>query len=122
MMSSVVKRSVLLGDHKTSVSLEQPFWDSMKKISRERGKTVSELVNEIDDNRQGNLSSAIRLFVLDYFRTTAECNSSKAVDAKAGCLTVATTPGPSPGVAGSSPGSNVLTGKVDQRVSRPGPH
>ena len=117
-MSSVVKRSVLLGDHKTSVSLEQPFWDSMKKISRERGKTVSELVNEIDDNRQGNLSSAIRLFVLDYFRTTAECNSSKAVDAKAGCLTVATTPGPS----GSSPGSNVLTGKVDQRVSRPGPH
>ena len=55
---------------------------------------MSEFVNEIDDNRQGNLSSAIRFLVLDYFRTTAECNSSKAVDAKAGCLTVATTPGP----------------------------
>jgi predicted DNA-binding ribbon-helix-helix protein len=72
MKSSVVKRSVLLGNHKTSVSLEQPFWNSMKEISRDRGKTLSELVSEIDDNRQhGNLSSAIRLFVLDYFRTTA---------------------------------------------------
>ena len=69
-MWSVVKRSVLLGNHKTSVSLEQPFWDSMKDISRERGKTLSELVSEINDNRQqSNLSSAIRLFVLDYFRT-----------------------------------------------------
>ena len=69
-MWSVVKRSVLLGNHKTSVSLEQPFWDSMKEISRERGKTLSELVSEINDNRQqSNLSSAIRLFVLDYFRT-----------------------------------------------------
>jgi predicted DNA-binding ribbon-helix-helix protein len=59
-----------------------------------------ELASEIDDNRQqGNLSSAIRLFVLDYFRTTA--GIFKSVDAKAGHLTVATTPGPSPGVAGS---------------------
>ena len=104
MKSSVVKRSVLIGNHKTSVSLEQPFWGSMKEISRERGKTLSELVSEIDDNRQqGNLSSAIRLFVLDHFRTIAEGNASKSVDAKAGRLTVATTPGPSPGVAGSSP-------------------
>jgi hypothetical protein len=64
-----------------------------------------ELASEIDDNRQqGNLSSAIRLFVLDYFRTTA--GIFKSVDAKAGHLTVATTPGPSPGVAGSWSWSN----------------
>ena len=76
-MWSVVKRSVLLGNHKTSVSLEQPFWDSIKEISRERGKTLSDLVSEINDNRQqSNLSSAIRLFVLDYFRT--HCITSKS--------------------------------------------
>jgi len=73
MKSPVERRSVVLGDHKTSVSLEQAFWTSMKEISRQRGKTLSELVSEIDRSRQqGNLSSAIRLFVLDYFRTTAD--------------------------------------------------
>ena len=77
MKSPVERRSVLLGDRKTSVSLEQAFWNCMKEISRERGKTLSELVSEIDDNRQqGNLSSAIRLFVLDYFRATAEGHAS----------------------------------------------
>jgi predicted DNA-binding ribbon-helix-helix protein len=72
MKSPVVKRSVVIGGHKTSVSLEEAFWDGMKEISRERGKTISELVSEIDDRRQqGNLSSALRLFVLDHFRTGA---------------------------------------------------
>ena len=91
MKSPVVKRSVLLGDHKTSVSLEQAFWNCMKEISRKRGQTVSKLVREIDGNRQqGNLSSAIRLYVLDYFRTAAEGQSNapkgnppKSTDAKA---------------------------------------
>jgi predicted DNA-binding ribbon-helix-helix protein len=69
MKSPVVKRSIVVGGHKTSVSLEEAFWSGMKEISGERGKTLSELVSEIDNNRpQGNLSSAIRLFVLDYFR------------------------------------------------------
>jgi predicted DNA-binding ribbon-helix-helix protein len=55
------------------VSLEEAFWNSMKEISGERGKTLSEMVSEIDENRQqSNLSSAIRLFVLDHFRTSAE--------------------------------------------------
>src|ERR1700745_4535058 len=72
MRSPAVKRSVVIGGHKTSVSLEEAFWDGMKEISRERGKTLSKLVSEIDDRRQqGNLSSAIRLFVLDHFRTGA---------------------------------------------------
>jgi predicted DNA-binding ribbon-helix-helix protein len=70
MKSPVVKRSIVVGGHKTSVSLEEAFWISMKEISHERSVTLSELVGEIDTNRhQGNLSSAIRLFVLDHFRT-----------------------------------------------------
>jgi predicted DNA-binding ribbon-helix-helix protein len=70
--SPVVKRSIIIGGHKTSVSLEEAFWNGMKEISKERGITLSNLVSEIDANRQqGNLSSAIRLFVLDYFRSRA---------------------------------------------------
>jgi predicted DNA-binding ribbon-helix-helix protein len=67
--SPVVKRSIVVGGHKTSVSLEEAFWNGMKEISRIRSMTLSELVGEIDTARQqGNLSSAIRLFVLDHFR------------------------------------------------------
>jgi predicted DNA-binding ribbon-helix-helix protein len=70
--SPVVKRSIVVGGHKTSVSLEAAFWNSMKEISRVRSMTLSELVGEIDVARQqGNLSSAIRLFVLDHFRNSA---------------------------------------------------
>jgi predicted DNA-binding ribbon-helix-helix protein len=62
--SPVVKRSFVVGGHKTSVSLEEAFWNSMKEISAERAMTLSELVGEVDGARQqGNLSSAIRLFV-----------------------------------------------------------
>src|ERR1700723_4165085 len=72
MQSPIVKRSIVVGGHKTSVSLEEAFWNCMKEISGESGKTLSELVSEIDGCRQqGNRSSAIRLFVLDYFRTDA---------------------------------------------------
>jgi predicted DNA-binding ribbon-helix-helix protein len=72
MKSPVVKRSIVVGGHKTSVSLEEPFWTSMKEISGQRGMTLSEVVSEIDKDRQhGNLSSAIRLFVLDHFRSLA---------------------------------------------------
>jgi predicted DNA-binding ribbon-helix-helix protein len=72
MKSPVVKRSIVVGGHKTSVSLEEPFWSGMKEISGARSMTLSELVGEIDANRhQGNLSSAIRLFVLDHFKSRA---------------------------------------------------
>lgn len=72
MKSPVVKRSIVVAGHKTSVSLEEAFWSGMKEISGARGMTLSELVGEIDNNRQqGNLSSAIRLFVLDHFRSRA---------------------------------------------------
>jgi len=69
MTSPVVKRSIVIAGHKTSVSLEDAFWKSLKEIAADRGMTLSDLVATIDtDRRQGNLSSAIRLFILDYFR------------------------------------------------------
>ncbi|MBN9587081.1 MAG: aryl-sulfate sulfotransferase [Afipia sp. 62-7] len=72
MKSPVVKRSIVVAGHKTSVSLEEAFWNGMKEIASERSLTLSELVGEIDGGRQqGNLSSAIRLFVLDHFRARA---------------------------------------------------
>jgi predicted DNA-binding ribbon-helix-helix protein len=69
MKSQVVKRSVVVAGHKTSVSLEDAFWIGLKEISGERHMTLSELVAAIDSQRQhGNLSSAIRLFVLNFYR------------------------------------------------------
>lgn len=69
---AVVKRSVMVGGHKTSVSLEDAFWDSLKDIAARRGISLSTQLASIDTHRNtGNLSSAIRLFVLDYFRTRA---------------------------------------------------
>ncbi len=68
--SPVVKRSIVIAGHKTSVSLEDAFWDALKEIASARDVTLSEVVANIDALRnQGNLSSAIRLYVLDHFRT-----------------------------------------------------
>jgi len=67
--SPIVKRSIVIAGHKTSVSIEDAFWSALKDIAASRGTTVAELVAAIDAaRRQGNLSSAVRLFVLDHFR------------------------------------------------------
>ena len=72
MKSPVVKRSIVIAGHKTSVSLEDAFWKGLKDIAGTRDMTLSELVATIDtDRRHGNLSSAIRLFVLDHYRSQA---------------------------------------------------
>jgi predicted DNA-binding ribbon-helix-helix protein len=69
MKSPVIKRSIVIAGHKTSVSLEDAFWKGLKDIAGTRDMTLSELVAAIDsDRRHGNLSSAIRLFVLDHYR------------------------------------------------------
>ena len=69
MKSSVSKRSIVIAGHKTSVSLEDEFWNSLKEIASERNVTLGELIRTIDGNRQhANLSSAIRLFVLGVYR------------------------------------------------------
>jgi predicted DNA-binding ribbon-helix-helix protein len=70
MKSTIVKRSVIIAGHKTSVSLEEEFWKSLKVIAGERDMKLWELVTSISsDRRHGNLSSAIRLFVLNYYQS-----------------------------------------------------
>jgi predicted DNA-binding ribbon-helix-helix protein len=69
MKSRVVKRSIVLGGHKTSVSLEDNFWEGLKEIVGERRTSLTALVGQIDAQREhGNLSSAIRLFVLAHYQ------------------------------------------------------
>ena len=69
MKSPVVKRSIVLAGHKTSVSLEDEFWRGLKEIAGKRLMSLSTLVDTIDAERQhGNLSSALRLFVLNHYR------------------------------------------------------
>jgi predicted DNA-binding ribbon-helix-helix protein len=78
MKSPVVKRSIVIAGHKTSVSLEDAFWKGLKEIASARNMTLSDLVASIDGGRrQGNLSSAIRLFVLDHYRSQAAGNGPR---------------------------------------------
>ena len=77
--SAVYKRSIVIAGHKTSISLEDAFWKSLKGIAVARNATLSELVASIDSQRQhGNLSSAIRLFVLDYYQSQSAADESAA--------------------------------------------
>ena len=69
MKSLIIKRSVIVGGHKTSISLEDAFWSGLKEIAQAQGATLAQTVTEIDTTRQqNNLSSAIRLFVLGHMR------------------------------------------------------
>ena len=69
---AVIKRSVLVAGHKTSVSLEDAFWIGLKDIASRRRMALSMLIDTIDRNRKtNNLSSAIRIFVLEHFRDRA---------------------------------------------------
>ena len=70
MKSTIVKRSIVIAGHKTSVSLEDAFWKGLKAIASERDINLSELVASIDsDRKHSNLSSAIRLYVLNYYQS-----------------------------------------------------
>ena len=64
-MSAIVKRSVNIAGHLTSVSLEQEFWDALKEIAHENNQSVPKLIASIDKTRSGGLSSALRVFVLN---------------------------------------------------------
>ena len=69
MKSPVIKHSIMLNGHKTSVSLEDQFWEGLREIATRDNVAVSTLVERIDLGRSGNnLSSAIRVFVLAHFR------------------------------------------------------
>ena len=70
MKSAIAKRSVVLSGRKTSVSLEPDFWECVKEIARQQQRAVADLVTEIDERREvGNLSSAVRLFVLAHYQS-----------------------------------------------------
>ena len=82
MKSLVISRSININGHKTSISLEEAFWSALKDIAHERGETLSHLVGSIDAKHQFcNLSSAIRLFVLEYYRDQLERRISLVPDA-----------------------------------------
>lgn len=81
----MIKRSVSIRGHRTSISLEAPFWDALQAIAAERGTSVAGLITEIDASRSraiadgseiGGLSSAIRIHILDYFRSSGATNIS----------------------------------------------
>ena len=69
----ILKRSVTLLGHQTSISLEEPFWQALREIAAEREMTTSALINSIASKRgESNLSSAVRVFVLEHFRAARQ--------------------------------------------------
>jgi predicted DNA-binding ribbon-helix-helix protein len=79
--SRVIKRSLVVGGHKTSVSLEDSFWNELRAIAHNRGLHLSQLVGSIDSERQYcNLSSAIRLFVFEHSRNRAHDGHAQTHD------------------------------------------
>ena len=74
-MSSIEKHSVVLDGHKTSVSLERAFWQALGEIAADRRVSLNTLIADIDRSRVGNLSSALRLFVLAHYRERATLSS-----------------------------------------------
>jgi len=86
MKSMIAKRSIMINNHKTSVSLEDEFWTALKEIAQQRNQRLSALIALIDSERKtGNLSSALRLFVLDQYRSASggAVRSDKAVSTAA---------------------------------------
>jgi predicted DNA-binding ribbon-helix-helix protein len=78
MKSAIVKRSIVLSGHKTSVSLEDAFWNGLRDIADARNVSISSLVHDIDSTRgPNNLSSAVRQFVLGRY---VEINRRKDTD------------------------------------------
>lgn len=75
MTSTIAKRSIMIDGHKTSISLEEPFWQAVRQISRARAISLSALLEEIDRGRtESNLSSAVRVFVLNSVRGAPAAN------------------------------------------------
>ena len=69
---TVKKRSVEIAGHRTSLSLEQAFWRALKRIAARDGVSINKLIEQIDRERAGNLSSAVRVYVLERLEAEAE--------------------------------------------------
>lgn len=77
MKSAIVKRSIVLGGHKTSVSLENEFWDGLHFIADQEKTKLAVLLQKIDAERHNaNLSSAIRIYVLNYYQSKSSAETS----------------------------------------------
>jgi predicted DNA-binding ribbon-helix-helix protein len=80
MKSLITKRSTVIAGHKTSVSIEDEFWKGLQEIAKQRQETLSHLIASIDEERKhANLSSAIRLFVLGYYRDQYQNGADPAI-------------------------------------------
>ncbi|MDP6707328.1 MAG: ribbon-helix-helix domain-containing protein [Alphaproteobacteria bacterium] len=62
------KGSVVVAGHRTSISLEDAFWQALAEVARAQDRSINSLVSEIDSGRSGNLSSAVRVYLLEWFR------------------------------------------------------
>jgi predicted DNA-binding ribbon-helix-helix protein len=74
-----VKRSITIAGHRTSIWIEEPFWRALGEIAAERGMSGAALIAEIDEKRPaaGNLSSAIRVFILDWYRSRSAATTRR---------------------------------------------
>ena len=73
------KRSVRIAGHPTSISLEEEFWQSLQQIASAQGKSLTGLITDIDEARgEKNLSSALRIHILNYFRSGAGVGTGAA--------------------------------------------
>ena len=87
MRSAMVKRSVVIAGHKTSVSLEEPFWAVMRQIAESEATTVSAILRRIEASRgNSNLSSATRVFALEHVRGRAGAETAAIVPTRAAAL------------------------------------
>jgi predicted DNA-binding ribbon-helix-helix protein len=77
--SSIVKRSIRIGGLRTSIALEDHFYEALKEIAKERGSTLQDLITSIDrDRREGNLSSTLRVFVLEHYQNQIAARTPSA--------------------------------------------
>jgi predicted DNA-binding ribbon-helix-helix protein len=78
MMPAIAKRTITIDNHKTSVTLEDEFWSGLREIARLKNATLRALATQIDDARgRNNLSSAVRVFVLNYYRAHAHLDDNR---------------------------------------------
>ncbi len=97
-MSRPEKRSFTIEGHRTSISLEAAFWEALKDVAKAKRMPVAQLVQEIDRERgDGGLSSAVRIWLLDHFR------SGRSIEGAAGDVGTATQPAVGRPVRSSSP-------------------
>jgi len=68
MTDKTLKRSVTVAGHRTSITLEGAFWDSLREIAESQNKSVNALIAEVDKQQPENLSSALRVFILGYYK------------------------------------------------------